>query len=148
VVFLVSYVFFSFLSMLVQSSSTSKSRDSISDKELQERWAEFLQVLEQNGQARLASHLRLCKLIEARAKTLKLTCTSRVTYETLLDELYILSEGARTFYQANVRFEMNLDKTVSAAKEEHSLEARFKALAEKSELVRYLITEFGAELSY
>jgi hypothetical protein len=43
---------------------------------------------------------------------------------------------------------MNLDKTVSAAKEEHSLEARFKALAEKSELVRYLITEFGAELSY
>ncbi len=131
-----------------QPSSTSKSSDGISDQELQERWIEFLQSLEQNGQARLASHLRLCKLIDASAKTLKLTCTSHVTYETLLDELYILSEGARTFYQANVFFEINLDKTTSAAKEEHSLEVRFKALAEKSELVRYLIAEFGAELSY
>ncbi len=65
-----------------------------------------------------------------------------------MDDLHILSEGARAFYQANVFFELSLDKTMSAANEENSLEARFKALAEKSELVRYLIAEFGAELSY
>ncbi len=122
---------------------------SISDQELQERWIEFLQTLEQNGQARLASHLRLCTLTEVHAKTFKLKCTSRVAYETLLDDLHILSESARAFYQANVFFELSLDKTaLSAANAENSLEARFKALAEKSELVRYLIAEFGAELSY
>ena len=131
-----------------QPAAAHQNDRSISDQELQERWMEFLQTLEQNGQARLASHLRLCTLTEVHAQTFKLKCTSRVAYETLLDDLHILSEGARAFYQANVFFELSLDKTMSAANEENSLEARFKALAEKSELVRYLIAEFGAELSY
>ncbi|MFN3393474.1 MAG: hypothetical protein ACK41G_10280 [Candidatus Thermochlorobacter sp.] len=119
------------------------------EKDWQGQWTAFLQSLEEDGHARLASHLRLCTVVSAEKKTLKLTCTSRIAYETLLDELYIISEKARAFYQTTLFFEISLDKAASsAAKKERSREEQFKSLAERSELVRYLIKEFGAELSY
>ncbi len=119
------------------------------EKDWQVQWPAFLQSLEEEGHVRLASHLRLCTFVSAEKKTLKLTCTSRVAYEMLQDELYIISEKARAFYQTPLCFEISLDKTASsAAKKEHSREEQFKSLAERSELVRYLIKEFGAELSY
>lgn len=131
------------------AATEERAAPSASHKDLLGQWQVFLQTLEETGQARLASHLRLCSLVSAETQTLKLKCASRVTYETLLDELHVVSESARAFYQTAVFFEISLDKAaLSAAKEERSREARFKALSENSELVRYLISEFGAELSY
>lgn len=133
--------------MLERAVPTTHSE--LNAEQVLERWGRFIEELERTGRSRLASHLRMCRIEHAGGVVLALHCPSRIAFETLLDEMPMLYEAAKAFYGASIAFEVLLDKAaMQARKEERTVEERFKELAEKNELVRYLIEQFGAELSY
>ncbi|MCS7012617.1 MAG: hypothetical protein NZM05_03145 [Chloroherpetonaceae bacterium] len=129
----------------VRSNATS----SIALDKVLEQWQSFIETLERSGKSRLASHLRICQVEPAGGVVLNLRCPSRIVFETLLDELPQLCDAASSFYGAYIAFEVTLDKAaLTLHKEARTLEERFQELAGKNALVRYLIEQFGAELSY
>ncbi len=119
----------------------------LTDLVVRDRWITFIERLDADGKSVLVSHLQLCNIESFNNQTVKLRCSSKTTFEILLDELHLLADAAEKFYGSRIQFDVVLDKTV-VAKQGKTPQEQFKELAEKSDLIKYLIEHFGAELSY
>ncbi len=120
----------------------------ITVEDIQARWEEFIEYLEESNQSVLRSHLAFCTILGLEDRHLQILCKNAFTYETLQEDAPKLTWALSEFFQTQVVVKPVFDKDVAEAHREKSPKELFEELAETNEVVKYLIREFGAELMY
>lgn len=124
----------------------SELNKTLTFKDIQSQWDEFLTFLDEKNQAILHSHLNFCDLKDFKENELHFVCQRELTFETLSEDAKALSKELSDFFQAGIVAIPIFDEAVVEANREKSPKELFEELAKTNELVKYLIDEFGAEL--
>ncbi len=118
-------------------------------EQLRMEWGRFLEHLSAKGLQVLVSHLHASELMSCSPSgVVQLGCCRKFSYEELQHDSAMLESELADFYRLPLRLTVRYDAERDACTREKSIFTMFQELTESNEIVRYLITEFGAELAY
>ena len=130
------------------SRDASGTFDGIAEvQKLRMEWVQFLDVLLKKNHKIIVTHLRSCELASFSNGILYMSCPRRFSYEELQHNADMLSAEMREFYNLPLKLHISYD-AVSDAGKGQTVFSLFSELAEKNEIVKFLVNEFGGELVY
>ncbi|MEI6757103.1 MAG: DNA polymerase III subunit gamma/tau [Chlorobium sp.] len=116
---------------------------------LKVEWYQFLEHLAKKHNNFMATHLQTCELVSCSpAGLLDIACCRKFSYEELLQHRALLQKEVSEFYALPLQLNIRYDAEKDACTREKTVFTLFGELAEKNEVVRFLITQFGGELVY
>ena len=118
-------------------------------EQLRMEWGRFLEHLSAKGLQVLVSHLHASELMSCSPSgVVQLGCCRKFSFEELQHDSDLLESELADFYRLPLRLAVRYDAERDACTREKSIFTMFQELTDSNEIVRYLITEFGAELAY
>ncbi len=116
---------------------------------LKVEWRQFLEHISRKTQNFMATHLQSCELKACSPSgVLDIVCCRKFSYEELLQDVAILQKEVSEFYALPLKLRIIYDAEKDACTKEKTVFTIFQELAEKNDVIRFLITEFGGELVY
>ncbi len=110
-------------------------------------WAQFLDMLLKKNHKVIVTHLRSCELASFSDGILYMSCSRRFSYEELQHNADMLAAEMREFYNLPLKLQISHDAENDAGKGQ-TVFTFFSELAEKNDIVKFLVDEFGGELIY
>jgi DNA polymerase-3 subunit gamma/tau len=140
----------------VNAASENKGQSSVEGLErvadldsLKVEWRQFLDHISRKTHNFMATHLQSCELAACSPNgILDIVCCRKFSYEELLQDVAILQGEVSDFYALPLKLRILYDAEKDACTKEKTVFTIFQELAEKNEVLRFLITEFGGELVY
>ncbi|TNJ38439.1 DNA polymerase III subunit gamma/tau [Chlorobaculum thiosulfatiphilum] len=118
-------------------------------EQLRMEWGRFLEHLSAKGLQVMVSHLHASELMACSPSgVVQLGCCRKFSFEELQHDSALLESELSDFYKLPLKLAVRYDAERDACTREKSIFTMFQELTESNEVVRYLITEFGAELAY
>ena len=140
----------------VNAASDNKGPSSVEGLErvadldsLKVEWRQFLDHISKKSHNFMATHLQSCEL-EACSPSgvLDIVCCRKFSYEELLQDVAILQGEVSDFYALPLKLRILYDAEKDACTKEKTVFTIFQELAEKNEVLRFIVKEFGGELVY
>lgn len=118
-------------------------------EQLRMEWGRFLEHLSAKGLQVLVSHLHASELMSCSPSgVVQLGCCRKFSFEELQHDSALLKSELSDFYKLPLKLAVRYDAERDACTREKSVFTMFQELTESNEVVRYLISDFGAELAY
>ncbi|NTV92397.1 MAG: DNA polymerase III subunit gamma/tau [Chlorobiaceae bacterium] len=126
------------------------ARESFPDIEtLKVEWHQFLDSIMKTDQQLLAMHLQSCELVSLSPRgEIVLSCCRKLSWEELRQDAKHLEKALAAFYELPLVLRIVYDAEKDACTKEKTIFTLFQELSQSSEVVRFLIREFGGELLY
>lgn len=118
-------------------------------EQLRMEWGRFLEHLSAKGLQVMVSHLHASELMTCSPSgVVQLGCCRKFSFEELQHDSALLESELSDFYKLPLKLAVRYDAERDACTREKSVFTMFQELTESNEVVRYLISDFGAELVY
>ncbi|NTV68033.1 MAG: DNA polymerase III subunit gamma/tau, partial [Chlorobaculum sp.] len=133
----------------VEESGTDSGAPVAVLEQLRMEWGRFLEHLSAKGLQVMVSHLHASELMACSPSgVVQLGCCRKFSFEELQHDSAMIESELAEFYRLPLKLAVRYDAERDACTREKSVFTMFKELSESNEVVRYLISDFGAELAY